>query len=141
MDKIYEIDLVYKYVIRSKMRPGVNFSTRSIRNPSRDDEDKVAWDTKRMLTKEQMQMVKKLQKEKNIGITLDVVNVYATKDSKLWGKPKLTVPDVDNFFKLYADSISKGLLYADDNIVFSGQASKYWGETSMATVKITYWKV
>jgi len=140
--KLLELNLNYKYVIKPLKRPTVNWRTRSISNGSKEDEEAVSYDTNLQISKEVRQEIKNIfASKKDIAVTVELVNFYATKDKKKHGLPKLTVPDASNVLKLWEDAVSNGQLYPDDNIVFSSQASKYWAETSSAKVKVCYYEI
>ena len=127
-----EIKFTYKYVIKSKKRPEVNFGTRAIRNPSKDDEHAIAHDTKRQLSK---------AKEKEIFaskyVSFEIRNYYRTTRRNLWGTPKLTAPDVDNCMKLWSDALT-GILWEDDNKIYKMKGSKWWADKAYSEVIVKY---
>ena len=70
--------LKFKYVLKSKKRPTVNFKTRSIRNDSSKDEEAVAHDTKLQLTRLE---IKKIYNSKYVSV--EVINYYKTTQQRL----------------------------------------------------------
>jgi Holliday junction resolvase RusA-like endonuclease len=129
---VKEIELKYKYVIKAKKRPSVNFRTRSIANLSADDEHAIAHDTKLQLTKSQ---IKEIYDSKYVSF--EVINYYGTTQKKLHGTPKETKPDCDNFTKLWSDAVNS-ILWDDDGKVFKMTGTKYWGASSHSRVIIKY---
>lgn len=127
-----EITLHYKYVIKAKKRPSVNFRTRSIANLSADDEHAVAHDTKLQLTKQQIQEIFDSK-----YVSFEVINYYQTSQTKLHGTPKTTKPDCDNYTKLWSDAVN-GILWEDDGKVYKMSGKKYWDKTAHSTVTIKY---
>jgi Holliday junction resolvase RusA-like endonuclease len=102
MNNLHEVEIRLKYTIKAKKRPGVNFRTRSINNPSENDEYVISHDVKLQLTKSK---IKEIYDSKYVAI--EIINYYKTSKSSLVGKPKQTAPDVDNFTKLFCDSMNK----------------------------------
>jgi len=127
-----KIKLFYKYAIKAKKRPTVNFKTRAISNLSADDEHSIAHDTKLQLTNQQ---IKKIFDSKYVSF--EVINHYYTPIKKLHGMPKVTIPDVDNFVKLWCDAVN-GILWEDDGKVYKMIGSKYWDNSSYSEVIIKY---
>ena len=117
MKLIDEIKLVYGYSIKSKKRPGVNFHNRSINNPSKDDEDKISYDSRNQISNERYKLINGYKDNPSICISIEVTNRYKTKNKKLIGLPKITTPDCDNFLKLICDSLN-GLMWNDDRIIY-----------------------
>ena len=126
------VELNYKYVIKAKKRPSVNFKTRSIANLSADDEHAVAHDTKLQLTKQQIQEIFDSK-----YVSFEVINYYGTPQTKLHGIPKTTKPDVDNYTKLWSDAVN-GILWEDDGKVYKMSGKKYWDKTAHSKVIIKY---
>jgi Holliday junction resolvase RusA-like endonuclease len=127
-----EVELKYKYVIKAKKRPSVNFSTRSIRNPSADDEAMISHDTKLQLTRAQ---IKEIFDSKYVSF--EVINYYKTPRKKLHGTPKTTKPDCDNYTKLWSDAVN-GILWDDDGKVYKMTGTKYWADKPYSVVKVKY---
>jgi len=140
MEKILSLKFDYDYNIKSKARPQANWRNRSIRNPSKDEEAKVNYDTKLQLTKDQLTKLQAITVRKDVTITVEVFNIYRNKTKKLWGTPKMTACDVDNFLKLWCDA-NNTFLYSDDRIIYKMSGIKLWGEEAHATVKVTYYEI
>lgn len=58
-------------------------------------------------------------------------------DSKLWGVPKATKPDIDNYDKAMLDKIFGQLLNIDDKIVFKLESSKWYAEKPSIEIEIS----
>jgi Holliday junction resolvase RusA-like endonuclease len=127
-----QIEVSYKYVIKAKKRPSVNFRTRSISNLSADDEYAVAHDTKLQLSREQ---IKEIFDAKYVSF--EVINYYQTAQKSLIGTPKTTKPDCDNFTKLWSDAVN-GILWEDDGKVYKMTGEKYWASKAGSKVIIKY---
>ena len=58
-------------------------------------------------------------------------------DSKMWGVPKATKPDIDNYDKAMMDKILTQLLAIDDKIVFQLTSSKWYAEKPKIEIEIS----
>ena len=58
-------------------------------------------------------------------------------ENKPWG-PHHLKPDVDNLVKAFMDAAQDGGMLADDSVVFSIFANKYWGPSPKITCTIQY---
>src|SRR5699024_5387109 len=58
-------------------------------------------------------------------------------DSKMWGVPKATKPDIDNYDKALLDKVVGQLLNIDDKLVFRLESSKWYAEKPKIEIEIT----
>lgn len=61
-------------------------------------------------------------------IKLSVYFYFDVKNKKLWGKPKDTRPDTENYLKLFKDCMSKCKWWNDDAQVVDEHIKKYYAE-------------
>lgn len=64
---------------------------------------------------------------------------FDVKDKKKWGRPKTTMPDIDNYCKAFLDQMTKCGYWEDDAQVYCLKAEKYWSEK--ATVEVIWEEV
>lgn len=69
-------------------------------------------------------------------IKLTVTFYFDVKNKNLWGKPKATKPDTENYLKLLKDCMI-GLFFMDDALVVDEHIKKYYAEK--ATIAV-YWE-
>lgn len=62
---------------------------------------------------------------------------FDVKDKRKWGKPKTTMPDVDNFCKAFLDQMTRCGYWEDDAQVYKLIAEKYYSEKASIMV---YWE-
>lgn len=58
-------------------------------------------------------------------------------DSKFWGVPKATKPDIDNYDKAMLDKLIGQLLAIDDKIIFQLSSSKWYAEKPKIELEIS----
>lgn len=98
-------------------------------------------------TKEKVESARKLfitallphrpRKPSNKPIKLSVYFYFDVKSRDLWGKPKATKPDTDNYLKLVKDCMTAAGFWVDDAQVVDEHIQKYYAEK--ATIAI-YWE-
>lgn len=64
---------------------------------------------------------------------------FNVKDKKLWGKPKPTKPDTDNFLKLFKDCMQATGYFKDDSQVVDERVFKTYSEK--ATIMVCYQEI
>lgn len=74
----------------------------------------------------------------NKPIKLTVILYFDVKNRSLWGKPKTTKPDTDNYLKLLKDCMT-GLYFTDDALVTDEHIKKYYAEK--ATIFVSWEEV
>lgn len=62
----------------------------------------------------------------NDSVAMEVIFYFATKDKKLWGKPKSTKPDLDNLLKSLLDSLQAVGVVTNDSRFSHITVQKYW---------------
>ena len=70
-------------------------------------------------------------------IMLKVTFYFDVKNRSLWGKPKTTKPDTDNYLKLLKDCMTEAGFWTDDALVVDEHVKKYYAEK--ATIAV-YWE-
>ena len=58
-------------------------------------------------------------------------------ESKMWGVPKATKPDIDNYDKSMLDKVITQLLNIDDKLVFKLESSKWYAEKPSIEIEIS----
>lgn len=71
----------------------------------------------------------------NKPIKLSVWFYFDVKNKKLWGQPKTTRPDTENYLKLFKDCMSKCGWWQDDAQVVDEHIKKYYAEKATIYVK------
>lgn len=67
-------------------------------------------------------------------IKLTVMFVFDTKNKRLWGHPKATRPDTDNYLKLFKDCMTDCGFWKDDAQVWDERIVKTYGESASIMV-------
>ena len=67
-------------------------------------------------------------------IKLTVMFNFDTKTKKLWGLPKATRPDTDNYLKLFKDCMTDMGFWLDDSQVWDERVVKVYSEQASITV-------
>lgn len=70
------------------------------------------------------------------AIKLTVIFYFDVKNRSLWGKPKTTKPDTENYLKLLKDCM-EGLFFVNDAQIVDEHVKKYYAEK--ATIAV-YWE-
>ena len=70
-------------------------------------------------------------------VKLSVILYFDVKNRSLWGKPKTTKPDTDNYLKLLKDCMTEAGYWIDDALVVDEHVKKYYAEK--ATIYV-YWE-
>lgn len=76
----------------------------------------------------------KPKKPSNKPIKLTVYFYFDVKTRSLWGKPKPTKPDTDNYLKLLKDCMN-GLFFEDDAQVIDEHVKKFYAEKATIVVR------
>ena len=76
------------------------------------------------------------KKPSELPIRLSLIFFFDVKDKKKWGRPKTTMPDIDNYCKAFLDQMTKCGYWEDDAQVYKLNAEKYWSEK--ATILVTW---
>lgn len=64
------------------------------------------------------------------------IEIFIKSSAKsLYGKPKTTRPDADNYLKAISDSLN-GVAYKDDAQVFKMEISKYWADKDYILIQV-----
>lgn len=77
------------------------------------------------------------KKPSNKSVRLTVTFCFDTKNKKLWGQPKPTRPDTDNYLKLFKDCMTDVGFWKDDAQVTEEHVFKRYAEK--ATIAV-YWE-
>jgi Holliday junction resolvase RusA-like endonuclease len=70
------------------------------------------------------------------GCEVTLVMLFACKDKKKWGTPKVTRPDNDNHEKSIFDA-GNGIVWADDCLIWHNDTKKYWAETDHIHMEVS----
>ena len=73
-------------------------------------------------------------KPSNKPIKLTILFNFDVKDKKLWGLPKTTRPDTDNYLKLFKDCMTDMRFWLDDSQVWDERVVKVYSEQASITV-------
>jgi Holliday junction resolvase RusA-like endonuclease len=68
-------------------------------------------------------------------IKLSVWFYFDVRQKRLWGKPKTTRPDTDNYLKLFKDCMTKLGFWKDDAQVVDEHTKKYYAERATIIVE------
>ena len=79
------------------------------------------------------------KKPSELPIKLSLRFYFDVKDKKKWGKPKTTMPDIDNYCKAFIDQMVKCGFFEDDAQIYKLTAEKYWSEK--ATIFVAWEEV
>ena len=69
-------------------------------------------------------------------VELSLKFVYKVKDKKKHGKPKTSVPDLDNIAKPFIDCMTKTGFWMDDSQIVKLKLEKWYGCIPMVTVEL-----
>lgn len=67
-------------------------------------------------------------------VKLSVIFYFDVKNKSLWGKPKTTKPDLDNYLKLLKDCMTEAGYWVDDALVVDERTKKYYAEKAVIAV-------
>lgn len=67
-------------------------------------------------------------------VKLTVFLHFDVKNKSLWGKPKTTKPDTDNYLKLLKDCMTEAGFWTDDALVVDEHVKKYYAEKATIAV-------
>ena len=71
-----------------------------------------------------------------LPIKLSIWFYFDVKSKKLWGKPKTSKPDVDNYSKAFIDQMTKCGFWLDDSQIVELDLHKFYAEK--ATILVRY---
>ena len=71
------------------------------------------------------------------AVKLTVTFYFDVKNKSLWGKPKTTKPDTENYLKLLKDCMTDAGFWKDDAQIVDEHVKKYYAER--ATIAV-YWE-
>lgn len=60
---------------------------------------------------------------------------FNVRDKKLWGKPKVSRPDVDNYSKAFIDQMTKCGFFIDDSQIINLHIEKFYAEKACIVVE------
>lgn len=67
-------------------------------------------------------------------VKLFVIFYFDVKNKSLWGKPKTTKPDLDNYLKLLKDCMTEAGYWVDDALVVDERTKKYYADKPVIAV-------
>ena len=71
------------------------------------------------------------------AVKLTVTFYFDVKNRSLWGKPKTTKPDTENYLKLLKDCMTEAGFWKDDALIVDEHVKKFYAER--ATIAV-YWE-